>query len=37
MQHDCRANFWDVRQAADAIRDFVAGIETKTYAETQET
>lgn len=37
MQHDCRANFRDVRQAVDAIPDFVAGIDIKTDAETQET
>ena len=37
MQHDSRAYLWDVRQAADAILDFVAGIDLKTYAETQET
>lgn len=35
MQHDSRAYLWDVRQAADAILDFVAGIDLKTYAETQ--
>jgi uncharacterized protein with HEPN domain len=35
MQHDSRAFLWDVRQAADAILDFVAGIDLKTYAETQ--
>jgi len=33
MQHDSRAYLWDVRQAADAILDFVAGIDLKTYAE----
>ena len=32
MQHDLRAYLWDVRQAADAILDFVAGIDLKTYA-----
>lgn len=35
MQHDSRAYLWDVRQAADAILDFVAGIDLKTYAEAQ--
>ena len=35
MQHDSRAYLWDVRQAADAILDFVAGIDLKTYAETR--
>jgi uncharacterized protein with HEPN domain len=35
MQHDSRAYLWDVRQAADAILDFVAGIDLKTYAERQ--
>jgi uncharacterized protein with HEPN domain len=34
MQHDSRAYLWDVRQAADAILDFVAGIDLNTYAET---
>jgi len=37
MQHDSRAYLWEVRQAADAILDFVAGIDMKAYAETQET
>jgi uncharacterized protein with HEPN domain len=35
MQHDSRAYLWDVRQAADAILDFVAGLDWKTYADTQ--
>ncbi len=35
MQHDTRAYLWDVRQAADAILDFIAGIDLKTYTETQ--
>jgi len=35
MQHDSRAYLWDARQAADAILEFVAGIDLKTYAETQ--
>ncbi len=35
MQHDSRAYLWDVRQAADAILDFVAGLDLKTYAETR--
>ena len=35
MQHDSRAYLWDVRQAADAILDFVAGVDLKAYAETQ--
>jgi uncharacterized protein with HEPN domain len=35
MQHDSRAYLWDVRQAADAILDFVAGLDWKTYAEAQ--
>lgn len=30
MQHDSRAYLWNVRQAADAILDFVAGIDLKT-------
>lgn len=37
MQHDSRAYLWDVRQAADAILDIVAGIDLKTYAETEVT
>jgi len=37
MQHDSRAYLWDVRQAVDAILNFAAGIDLKTYAETQET
>jgi len=28
---------WEVRRAADAILDFVAGIDMRTYAETRET
>lgn len=35
MQHDSRAYLWDALQAADAIRDFVAGVDLKTYAETK--
>ena len=35
MQHDSRAYLWGVRQAADAILDIVAGIDLKTYAETE--
>lgn len=35
MQHDSRAYLWEVRRAADAILDFVAGINLKTCAETQ--
>ena len=34
MEHDSRAYLWDVRDAADAILDFVAGIDLKTYADT---
>ena len=33
MQHDSRAYLWEALQAADAVRDFVAGIDLKTYAE----
>ncbi len=36
MQHDSRDCLWEARQAA-AILDFVAGIDLKTYAGTQET
>lgn len=35
MQHDSRAYLWDVRQAADAVLDFVAGIDLKTYTQAQ--
>jgi len=35
MQHDTRAYLWDVRQAADTILEFIAGIDLKTYTETQ--
>ena len=35
MQHDSRAYLWDVRQAADVILDVVAGIDLKTYAQTE--
>ena len=35
MQHDSRAYLWDVRKAADAILDIVAGIDQKTYAATE--
>jgi len=37
MQHDSRAYLWDVRQAADAILDIVAGIDLNTYSETEVT
>lgn len=33
MQHDRRAYLWDAREAADAILDFVAGIDLKIYSE----
>ena len=36
MQRDSRAYPWNVRQDADAILDFGAAIDLKTYAETQE-
>ena len=35
MQPDSRAYLWDVRQAADVILDVVAGIDLKTYAESE--
>ena len=34
MEHDSRAYLWDARDAADAIIDFVAGIDLKAYADT---
>ena len=35
MQRDPRAYLWDVRQAADAIIGFVAGVDLETYAKSQ--
>ena len=32
MPHDRRAYLWEVRDAADAILEFVAGIDLKAYA-----
>ena len=30
MQHDSRGYLWDVRQCADAVLDFTAGVDMKT-------
>lgn len=35
MRHDSRAYLWDVREAADAILRFLAGIDFATYASTE--
>jgi uncharacterized protein with HEPN domain len=35
MQRDARAFLWDIKQAADAILRFVAGLDAQTYAETE--
>ncbi len=34
MRRDVRAYLWDMREAADAIQTFVAGIDFKTYEAT---
>ena len=34
MQRDARAWLWDIREAADAISTFTAGVDFKTYSET---
>ena len=34
MQRDPRAYLWDVREAANAILDFVAGLDASLYAST---
>jgi uncharacterized protein with HEPN domain len=35
MQRDARAFLWDIQQAADAILRFIAGLDIRTYAETE--
>ena len=35
MRRDVRAFLWDIQAAADAIARFVAGIDRRTYAETE--
>ena len=35
MPRDSRSYLWDVRQAADAILGFIAGLDVQTYAETE--
>jgi uncharacterized protein with HEPN domain len=35
MRHDSRAYLWNVREAADAILRFIAGIDFDTYASTE--
>lgn len=34
MQRDARAYLWDIREAADAIKTFIDGVDFKTYANT---
>ncbi len=34
MQRDVRAYLWDMREAAQAIQDFVGGMDAATYAAT---
>jgi uncharacterized protein with HEPN domain len=34
MQRDVRSYLWDVQNAADSIRAFIAGLNAATYAET---
>jgi len=35
MRRDARAYLWDIQNAADAILMFVAGLDARTYAETE--
>jgi uncharacterized protein with HEPN domain len=35
MQRDARAYLWDVKNAADAILRFIAGLDVETYARTE--
>ena len=35
MSRDPRAYLWDVREAADAIEDFVTGLDAESYAATR--
>ena len=35
MQRDARSYLWDVQQAAGAIIGFIAGLDVRTYAETE--
>ncbi|HTB43591.1 MAG TPA: hypothetical protein VK741_08200 [Acetobacteraceae bacterium] len=35
VQRDARSYLWDVQQAADAIIGFIAGLDVRTYAETE--
>jgi uncharacterized protein with HEPN domain len=35
VQRDARSHLWDVQQAADAIIGFIAGLDVRTYAETE--
>jgi uncharacterized protein with HEPN domain len=35
MQRDARAFLWDVQQADDTILRFLAGLDVRTYAETE--
>ena len=35
MERDVRTYLWDAQQAADAIQNFVAGLDAQIYAETE--
>jgi uncharacterized protein with HEPN domain len=35
MQRDARAFLWDIQQSTDTILRFVAGMDSRTYAETE--
>jgi uncharacterized protein with HEPN domain len=35
VQRDARSYLWDVQQAAGAIIGFIAGLDVRTYAETE--
>lgn len=35
MRHDSRAYLWGVRQAADAVREFVEGMNPTTYVDSE--
>ncbi len=34
MQRDARANLWDIRESADSIQSFIAGVDFKSNTET---
>ena len=35
MRRDARAYLWDIQKAADAILDFIAGLDSQIYAESE--